>query len=93
MVTLEMVPLRSTLPTGRVTLRHAVPAFNPVLPVDLMTRIEDVLAAQETTAQETTAHEAAAQGAAEPETTTTPQVGRGEAPQTETTAGKGGGAR
>jgi hypothetical protein len=88
MVTLEMVPLRSTLPTGRVTLRHAVPAFNPVHPVDLMTRIEDVLAAQETTA-----HEAAAQGAAEPETTTTPQVGTGEAPQTETAAGKGGGAR
>ncbi len=49
MVTLEMVPLRSTLPTGRVTLRHAVPAFNPVLPDDLMTRIEDVLAAHETT--------------------------------------------
>jgi hypothetical protein len=49
MVTLEMVPLRSTLPTGRVTLRHTVPAFNPVLPDDLMTRIEDVLAAHETT--------------------------------------------
>jgi hypothetical protein len=49
MVTLEMVPLRSTLPTGRVTLRHQVPAFNPVLPDDLMTRIEDVLAAHETT--------------------------------------------
>jgi hypothetical protein len=49
MVTLEMVPLRSTLPTGRVTLRHAVPTFNPVLPDDLMTRIENVLAAHETT--------------------------------------------
>lgn len=50
MVTLEMVPLRSTLPTGRLTLRHAVPTFNPVPPdEDLMTRIEDVLAAQETT--------------------------------------------
>lgn len=73
MVTLEMVPLRSTLPTGRVTLRHAVPAFNPVLPDDLMTRIEDVLAAHETT--------------------TTPQVGVGESPEAETTAGKGGGAR
>lgn len=48
MVTLEMVPLRSMLPTGRVTLRHTVPAFNPVLPDDLMTRIENVLAAHET---------------------------------------------
>jgi hypothetical protein len=78
MVTLEMVPLRSTLPTGRVTLRHAVPAFNPVLPGDLMTRIEDVLAA----------HDAAAH-----ETTTTPQVGAGDSPDAETAAGKGGGAR
>jgi hypothetical protein len=79
MVTLEMVPLRSTLPTGRVTLRHAVPPFNPVLPDDLMTgdlmtRIEDVLAAYETT--------------------TTPQVApAGESPDAETAAGKGGGAR
>lgn len=79
MVTLEMVPLRSTLPTGRVTLRHAVPAFNPVVPDDLsthdlMTRIEDVLAAHETI--------------------TTPQVGPdGEEPAAETTVGKGGGAR
>jgi hypothetical protein len=78
MVTLEMVPLRSTLPTGRVTLRHAVPAFNPVLPDDLMTRIEDVLAAHDTAAHETT---------------TTPQVGAGDSPEAETTAGKGGGAR
>jgi hypothetical protein len=79
MVTLEMVPLRSTLPTGRVTLRHAMPAFNPVLPDDLMTRIEDVLAAHDTAAHETT---------------TTPQVGPdGEEPDAETTAGKGGGAR
>jgi hypothetical protein len=30
MATLELVPLRSALPTGRLTLRHAVPAFNPV---------------------------------------------------------------
>ena len=84
MVTLEMVPLRSTLPTGRVTLRHAVPAFNPafpdeLMPRDLMTRIENVLAAHETAAHETS---------------TTPQVGQaGEDPQAETTAGKGGGAR
>jgi len=79
MVTLEMVPLRSTLPTGRVTLRHTVPAFNPVLPDDLMTRIEAVLAA----------HDAAAH-----ETITTPQVGpEGERPEAETTVGKGGGAR
>jgi hypothetical protein len=79
MVTLEMVPLRSKLPTGRVTLRHAVPAINPVVPDDLtthdlMTRIEDVLTAYETT--------------------TTPQVGPdGEQPTVETTVGKGGGAR
>jgi hypothetical protein len=79
MVTLEMVPLRSTLPTGRLTLRHAVPTFNPVTSDDdLMARIEDVLAAQETAAHETT---------------TTPQVGAGEGPEAETTAGKGGGAR
>ena len=31
MATLELVPLRSTLPTGRMTLRHAIPAFNPVV--------------------------------------------------------------
>jgi hypothetical protein len=85
MVTLEMVPLRATLPTGRVTLRHAMPAFNPAFPDDLtphdlMTRIEDVLAAHDTAA---------------PETSTTPQVGAsGDSPaEAETTAGKGGGAR
>lgn len=50
MATLEMVPLRSTLPTGRVTLRHAVPVLNPARPDDLMSRIDDVLAAHETTA-------------------------------------------
>jgi hypothetical protein len=50
MATLEMVPLRSSLPTGRLTLRHAVPVFNPARPDDLMTRIDDVLAAHETTA-------------------------------------------
>jgi hypothetical protein len=31
MATLELVPLRSMLPTGRMTLRHSVPAFNPVV--------------------------------------------------------------
>ncbi len=31
MATLELVPLRSTLPTGRMTLRHSIPAFNPVV--------------------------------------------------------------
>ena len=49
MATLEMVPLRSMLPTGRMTLRHAVPVLNPIRPDDLMTRIDDVLAAQENT--------------------------------------------
>ncbi|MFN0282352.1 MAG: hypothetical protein ACKVZ6_10310 [Kineosporiaceae bacterium] len=36
MATLELVPLRSKLPTGRMTLRHSVPVFNPVvdLPLD-----------------------------------------------------------
>lgn len=48
--TLEMVPLRSTLPTGRVTLRHSVPVLNPARPDDLMTRIDEVLTAHETTA-------------------------------------------
>ncbi len=50
MATLEMVPLRSTLPTGRVTLRHPVPVLNPARPDDLMSRIDEVLAAHETTA-------------------------------------------
>ena len=31
MATLELVPLRSTLPTGRMTLRRSIPAFNPVV--------------------------------------------------------------
>jgi hypothetical protein len=31
MATLELVRLRSTLPTGRMTLRHSIPAFNTVL--------------------------------------------------------------
>lgn len=31
MATLELVPLRSALPTGRMTLRHSIPAFNPVV--------------------------------------------------------------
>jgi hypothetical protein len=31
MATLELVRLRSTLPTGRMTLRHSVPVLNPVL--------------------------------------------------------------
>jgi hypothetical protein len=31
MATLELVRLRSTLPTGRLTLRHSVPAFNQLL--------------------------------------------------------------
>jgi hypothetical protein len=67
MVTLEMVPLRSTLPTGRVTLRHAMPAFNPVIPDDLMTRIEDVLAAHETST--TPQVGPSGESPAEPETT------------------------
>lgn len=49
MATLEMVRLRSTLPTGRMTLRHAVPVLNPQQPEDLMTRIDEALAAYETT--------------------------------------------
>jgi len=68
MVTLEMVPLRSTLPTGRVTLRHVVPAFNPVLPDDLMIWIEDVLAAHETST--TPQVGPSDKSPAEPETTT-----------------------
>jgi hypothetical protein len=35
MSTLTMVPLRSSLPTGRVTLRRTQPAFNSVRPDDL----------------------------------------------------------
>jgi hypothetical protein len=31
MATLELVPLRSMLPTGRMTLRHSIPVFNPVV--------------------------------------------------------------
>ena len=49
MATLEMVPLRSTLPTGRMTLRHPVPVFNPARPDDLMSRIDEVLAAHDST--------------------------------------------
>lgn len=49
MATLAMVPLRSMLPTGRLTLRHAVPVLNPARPDDLMPAGEDVLAVHETT--------------------------------------------
>jgi len=41
MATLELVPLRSTLPTGRMTLRHSVPVFNPVF--DELRLDEDLL--------------------------------------------------
>ena len=59
MATLELVPLRSTLPTGRMTLRHSIPAFNPVfvdLPADedLLTttpQVADGNGAGETTAR------------------------------------------
>jgi hypothetical protein len=47
MATLEMVSLRAKLPTGRLTLRHAVPVLNPVRPEDLLGEIP---AASETTA-------------------------------------------
>jgi hypothetical protein len=35
MPTVTMVPLRSTLPTGRVTLRRSLPEFNSPRPADL----------------------------------------------------------
>jgi hypothetical protein len=41
MATLELVPLRSTLPTGRMTLRHSIPAFNPVV-LDLES-VDDIM--------------------------------------------------
>lgn len=44
------IPGQSGPRTGLVTLRYAVQAFNPVLPDDLMSRIEDVLATHEATA-------------------------------------------
>jgi hypothetical protein len=40
MATLELVPLRSKLPTGLITLRHSIPAFNPLVEVALD---EDIL--------------------------------------------------
>ena len=55
MATLELVPLRSTLPTGRMTLRHSIPAFNPVVldltfEDDTMTTTPQVVESDETTA-------------------------------------------
>jgi hypothetical protein len=37
MATLELVPLRSKFPyTGHMTVRHAVPVFDPEIPLDLV---------------------------------------------------------
>jgi hypothetical protein len=40
MATLEMVPLRRTLPTGRVTLRFPQPPINPTGELALMLELE-----------------------------------------------------
>ena len=83
MTTLEMVPLRSTLPTGLMTLRFAVPAINafpaqgtvPELDLD---RVD--LGGADSGTERTTTNAT--------DSTTTPQVAT-----SETTAGKGGTAR
>ena len=51
MVTLELVPLRSKFPyTGHMTLRHTVPAIDPVAPLDLIVEdLQDILDSLETT--------------------------------------------
>lgn len=58
MATLELVPLRSTLPTGRMTLRHSVPAFNPVF-ADLES-VDDIITTTPQVAAENQAGETAA---------------------------------
>jgi hypothetical protein len=47
MATLELVPLRSKLPTGRATLRYAVPAFNSVLDLPADLRVEPAVEAED----------------------------------------------
>jgi hypothetical protein len=51
MATLELVPLRSKFPyTGLMTVRHAVPAIDPELPLDLIAEdVLDILDSLETT--------------------------------------------
>jgi hypothetical protein len=82
MATLEMVPLRSSLPTGLLTLRNATPAMNPAGRLELL--LDD---AQSAFPQEATASE----------TGTTPKVPApaesSSAVEGETTARKGGEAR
>jgi hypothetical protein len=86
MATLEMVPLRRTLPTGRVTLRFAQPPINPTGDLALLLQLELDAAA------------AARQAGTNPATTTgsTPKVAvtAHRADETgETSARKGGEAR
>lgn len=58
MATLELVPLRSTLPTGRMTLRHSIPAFNPSF--DEIALVEDLMTTTPQVADENGAGETAA---------------------------------
>jgi hypothetical protein len=77
MATLEMVPLRSKMPTGRMTLRHVSPVINPVAPLDLIA--ENFL------------DDDSSRGTRE--SSTTPKVARADDGAGETTARKGGEAR
>jgi hypothetical protein len=93
MATLEMVPLRRTLPTGRVTLRFAQPPINPTgdLAVLLQLELDAEAAARE--ARTTTGTTSTSTGST---TGTTPKVAvtahRAD-PTGETSARKGGEAR
>ena len=78
MATLEMVPLRSRLPMGLVTLRHSAPIVNDRRAFDVL--VEGLLDEKSAPANR--------------ETATTPKVdGAGDAPAGDTAAGKGRQAR
>jgi hypothetical protein len=78
MATLEMVPLRSKLPTGLMTLRHQAPVVNDRRAFDVL--VEGLLDEQSSLAPRDTA--------------TTPKVdGEGQTPAAETAVRKGRQAR
>jgi hypothetical protein len=80
MATLEMVQLRSSLPTGRLTLRFATPSVSPRAPLDSLGDEFEALLEQTSRGSETI---------------TTPQVATVGSPTGvgETAARKGGDAR
>jgi hypothetical protein len=85
---LELVPLRSSLPTGLLTLRHQIPMLNPVF--ELNPELDPELDPQLNPELDPELDPELQQSTI----TTTPQVlPAGEAAETETAAGKGGDAR